>query len=372
MKKIWSSWLKVKFILPLIPLLMGALLLLVAAGGLVGFMSDNTVDAQVGGVGNKGLSEKVIGYTSLIQQYASKYGVEEDVPYLLAIMETESRGEGDDPMQSSESAGLPPNGITGPEWSIDQGVKYYASILTLAKKYGLESDKEAICQAYNFGASYISYLGKDGKRHSIDLAEVFSKEVVAPSLGNTTGETYPYLNEISSAVGKTYLYRNGGNFFYSLLVYRYIIFGGSVGEGGNEGMVQTALSQIGNVGGQKFWSWYGYTGRVEWCATFVSWVADQNGHIKDGSVPKFAYCPTGIDWFKQKNQWLSGGQTPRVGDIIFFDWDGDGVSDHVGIVERTDDKTVYTVEGNTSDQVAKRQYGLTSSVVMGYGQPAYK
>ena len=64
--------------------------------------------------------------------------------------------------------------------------------------------------------------------------------------------------------------------------------------------------------------------------------------------------------------------------IIFFDWDNkgssgpqDGESDHVGIVERVEDGRVYTVEGNSGDACRQKQYAVGSSVIYGYGIPAY-
>ncbi len=78
---------------------------------------------------------------------------------------------------------------------------------------------------------------------------------------------------------------------------------GSYGNGivsANGDIVETAISQLGNIGGQPFWSWYGFSSRVEWCACFVSWCADQNGFITAGVIPKFSYCDSGIAWFKEK------------------------------------------------------------------------
>ncbi len=137
-------------------------------------------------------------------------------------------------------------------------------------------------------------------------------------------------------------------------------------------IVSVANMQLGNVGGQPFWSWYGFQGRVEWCACFVSWCANKTGNISNGKIPKFAYCPTGVNWFREHKQWANGNYSePVAGDIIFFDWDGDGVSDHVGIVMGNDSKTVYTIEGNSGDACRRRSYPIGSSVILGYGLPNY-
>lgn len=148
-----------------------------------------------------------------------------------------------------------------------------------------------------------------------------------------------------------------------------VIFGTSVGS---PDIVAIALSQVGNVGGQPYWSWYGFDSRVEWCAVFVSWVANQAGYIDAGVIPKFAGVATGIEWFKLMGQWKDKGFTPKPGDIIFFDWEVDGTPSHVGIVEKVENGKVYTVEGNSTDDGCRQKgYDINSSVIMGYGTPAY-
>lgn len=68
-------------------------------------------------------------------------------------------------------------------------------------------------------------------------------------------------------------------------------------------------------------------------------------------MPSFARCADGVTWFQSRGKWQSAGSTPTAGSLIFFDWDGDGVSDHVGIVEKCENGVVYTIEGNTSTRV---------------------
>lgn len=137
--------------------------------------------------------------------------------------------------------------------------------------------------------------------------------------------------------------------------------------GGSDDIVEVALSQVGNVGGQPYWSWYGFGSRVEWCACFVSWCADQCGYIEAGTFPKFSYCDAGIAWFKSRGQWQTRGYCPSPGDIIFFDWNNNGVSDHVGIVESCDGYYVYTVEGNANNAVQQLRYSVNYSGIEGYG-----
>ncbi len=147
-----------------------------------------------------------------------------------------------------------------------------------------------------------------------------------------------------------------------------VLYGISVGDGE---IVTVALSQLGNVGGQPYWSWYGFNGRVEWCACFVSWCANECGYIESGVIPKFAGCVLGSQWFKDRGQWQDGSFEPSAGQIIFFDWEGDGETDHVGIVEKCENGIVYTVEGNSGDACRQKQYSVGSSVIYGYGIPAY-
>ena len=136
-------------------------------------------------------------------------------------------------------------------------------------------------------------------------------------------------------------------------------------------IVSVALSQVGNIGGQPYWSWYGFDSRVEWCACFVSWCANECGYIEPGVIPKFAGCVQGSEWFKERGQWADRNYEPSPGTIIFFDWEGDGTTDHVGIVEKCENGTVYTVEGNSGDACKQRQYSVGSSLIYGYGIPAY-
>ena len=144
----------------------------------------------------------------------------------------------------------------------------------------------------------------------------------------------------------------------------------------NNDMVSVAISQLGNKGGQPYWSWYGFESRVEWCACFVSWVANECGKIDNGTMPKFAACNDGIAWFKQKEQWIEPTDIPITGDIIFFDWAKDGIdgsSDHVGIVEYYDieKNIVHTVEGNSNDECKQREYSKDDNQIMGYGRPLF-
>lgn len=148
-----------------------------------------------------------------------------------------------------------------------------------------------------------------------------------------------------------------------------------IGTGSGE-IVAVALSQVGNVGGQPYWSWYGFSHRVDWCAIFVSWCADQCGYIEAGVIPKFAGCVQGSRWFKERGLWQDRSYEPQPGDVVFFDWDDpggfsgpqDGVPDHVGIVEKVENGRVYTIEGNSGDKCCQRSYPVSYYEIYGYGR----
>ena len=143
--------------------------------------------------------------------------------------------------------------------------------------------------------------------------------------------------------------------------------------------IETVYEKDGTSRGQPYWSWYGFEGRVEWCACFVSWCANECGYIENGIIPKFAGCVNGVQWFKDRGQWADNSIEPTPGMIIFFDWDSpngssgpqDGQSDHVGIVEKCENGIVYTVEGNSGDSCRQRQYSVGYYEILGYGIPAY-
>ena len=148
--------------------------------------------------------------------------------------------------------------------------------------------------------------------------------------------------------------------------------------GVDDQIVAVALSQVGNVGGEPYWSWYGFGSRVEWCACFVSWCANECGYIDTGVIPKFAGCVNGVQWFRERGQWADNSMEPSPGMIIFFDWDNkgssgpqDGQADHVGIVQKVENGIVYTIEGNSGDSCRVNQYPVGHYEILGYGVVAY-
>lgn len=301
------------------------------------------------------VSQEVEAYTPIIQKYAEEYGIPEYVDLIKAVMMQESGGRGKDPMQAAEgpfNTKYPkqPNGIKNPEYSIQCGVQELKSVLEQA---GVENplDMEHIrlaLQGYNYGNGYISWAIKRDGGYTVENAAVFSDEQAKKHGWSSYGD-----KQYVAHVLRYYPY---GNYNYGI---------------GNTKITQVAAQQIGNQGGKKFWSWYGFNSRVEWCACYVSWCADQCGYIKEGIIPKFSAVSDGISWFKNKNQWQKPGYKPMPGDIIFFDWEGDGSCDHVGIVEKCDENTVYTIEGNSRDECRRKIYSINSTLIFGYGVPKY-
>ena len=144
---------------------------------------------------------------------------------------------------------------------------------------------------------------------------------------------------------------------------------------GDDAIVKVALSQVDNVGGQPYWSWYGFNSRVEWCACFVSWCFNECGYLDTGTAPKFAGCVGGVEWFRSHGQWADNTIEPAPGMIVFFDWNDpngasgpqDGEADHVGIVEKCENGIVYTIEGNSGDTCRQNQYPVGYYEILGYG-----
>ena len=302
------------------------------------------------------LSAEVEAYEPVIRKYAKQYGIPDYALLIQAVMMQESGGRGNDPMQASEcgyNTQYPrtPGGITDPEYSISVGIQNLADCLQAA---GAESpiDLEHIqlaLQGYNFGSGYITWALQKYGEYSRSNAIEFSLKMAEQMGWNSYGD--------KQYVPHVLRYYPIGKVFYTP-------------EDG-DAIVDVALSQVGNLGGEPYWSWYGFSNHVEWCACFVSWCADQCGYLDSGTYPKFSGCVFGMQWFQQRSLWLDGSAEPAPGMLIFFDWaTQDGVPDHVGIVEKVENGMVYTVEGNSRDMCRQKQYSLGSGVILGYGMPA--
>ena len=308
------------------------------------------------------ISEEVMAYEPIIQQYAREHGIGDYVLLIQAVMMQESGGRGNDPMQCSEcnfNTLYPhvPGGITDPEYSINVGIQNLADCLQIAQcesPMDMDAVKLAL-QGYNYGQGYITWaMNKYGEYSKANAIEFSMK----------TAEQYGW--------------NSYGDMDYVPHVLRYYPLGQIFYDPDTSTLlVEVARSQIGNVGGEPYWSWYGFTERVDWCACFVSWCANQCGYIEAGVIPKFSGCEWGVYWFRQHDQWAGRNITPTPGMIIFFDWEDeeggglDGGADHVGIVERVENGRVYTIEGNTADSCRDRDYPLGHYEILGYGIPSY-
>ncbi len=290
------------------------------------------------------LSKEVIEYRETIEEYAIKYDIEDFVTLIQAVMMKESEGKGNDPMNASlleynEEYPKEIGGIDDPEYSIDTGVHFLADCLKLSEVYEVYDLKKLslAVQGYHYGKEYISWALNLFEGYTLSNSKVYADqkrlELKLDSYGNPM-----YAEEV--------------------LKYYHI--------GGND-IVAIAKSQVGNIGGETYWRWYGFTSRVEWCACFVSWCANEAGLIEQDLVPKFSYCPDGVNWFKQNGQWLDRTAIPQAGNIVFFDWNSDGIADHVGIVEKVEDNNIYTIEGNSNNECREKAYKTNSISIVGFG-----
>ena len=292
---------------------------------------------------NSPLSAEVLAYEGIITQYASHYGIEEYVPIIEAIMMQESGGKGNDPMQAAEcgfNTKYPhvPNGIEDPVYSIEVGIQNFADCLTTAKVLNINDNNNLYLalQGYNYGKAYITW--------AYDLFGCYSKANAKVYSDNKKNEL------------KVKIY---GDPEYVEHVLRYYHFGSS-------NIVDIARNEIGNKGGEKYWRWYGFNQRVNWCAIFVSWCANESG-IMNNTIPRFSLCIDGEKWYKEHSKWKNKSYIPQTGDIIFFDWNGDDHVQHVGIVEKVENDKVYTIEGNSNDEVRNKSYSLNNKSIYGYG-----
>ncbi|EHG14500.1 pneumococcal vaccine antigen A [Streptococcus intermedius F0395] len=156
--------------------------------------------------------KQVMNYRSLVREVLDEQDTVANEELVLAMIYTETKGKVSDVMQSSESATGQKNSILDNKESIRQGVQTLSTNLNVAQEKKV--DVWTAVQAYNFGRGYIDYIAKHGGENTLDLAKKYSKNIVAPSLGNVTGKTYSYYHPIALLHGSK-LYINGGNFYYS-------------------------------------------------------------------------------------------------------------------------------------------------------------
>lgn len=300
-------------------IIFGALLLVILFIGVIFSSSSNTTTSD--SFTYVGLSETTLAWEGAVTKEAKKQDAVDLIPYILAIIQVETNGTGQDIMQSSESAGLAVNSLS-PTQSIKQGIKHLKSLQSLAKRYGY-SDYLGIIQAYNFGTGYLKHLVATKKTHSIEVAENYSKTVVAPSLGNKTGAKCEYNNAIAVSYNGGYRYCNGGNFFYSELIKQYLAEGGgSPGKVVGSASFKKIMAEATKYTGWEY-SWGGYNPTMGFdCSGLTQWSFKKAGI----SLPRTAI-----------EQW---GATKKIaikdakpGDLIFFKgtYGGPNHISHVGI-----------------------------------------
>ena len=136
-------------------------------------------------------------------------------------------------------------------------------------------------------------------------------------------------------------------------------------------MIEVAKKELGVTGGKKYWSWAGYSSRVPWCNIFVTWCADQLGYYESGRMPLIQWPKDSVKWFKERGLFKSGSYVPKPGDLIYLLQEGGTEPYHIGIVERYENGTVYTIEGNAGDIVKRRSYEHGGWRVYGYATPDY-
>lgn len=187
-------------------------LLVALISSIAGAVRDASSAQVIAGLYRQLLSDNTISYSDEVKDAAANEKIEDYVNYLMAIMEVESHGIGTDVMQSSESAGLPPNSFKTPQESIAQGSKYFASCVMKADEK--ECDINTAIQAYNYGMGFIDYVAENGKVYTLDLAIAFAEE-------KSGGRQVDYKNQIAIDYNGGWRYAYG-NMFYVQLVNQYI------------------------------------------------------------------------------------------------------------------------------------------------------
>ncbi len=215
----------------------------------------NTVNKVSSGIRTYLLSENTISYSDDLKEAATDNEIINYVNYLMAIMEVESHGEGSDPMQSSESAGLPPGSFTDPKDSIRQGAYYFAGCLSLANENGC--DLMTAVQSYNYGTGFINYVADNGGQYTLELAISFAEKY-------SGGIQVDYSNSIAVDYNGGWRYAYG-NMFYAQLVNQYIY---SYEDEAVQKIVDEAMKYYGweyTWGGSNPEEGFDCSGLVQWC-----------------------------------------------------------------------------------------------------------
>lgn len=317
-----------------------------------GFITGNTYDPI--NIGNNITGNANI--VAWIDKYTKQYNIEDYIGLVYALIMVENAGTDgtDDIMQSSESAGYPGPGYLTGEASVNQGCKHLAEQIRNGKSQNV--DIWGVMQGYNFGSAYIPWLSKRGGVNSTDLAEEYSRDVVAPSLGNTTGATYSYINAVSQADGRTYLYVNGGNFHYAALIRQYVEVSQKTGAKGLAHLETLLGQRVGN--GQCYGLSAEYSGYLGGCGLGAGTkygLTHVIGNTSAASDIGIAYDWSAVGWTVIKNptynQLVVGAIINIARGAPWAGWAG-GVDDtygHTGVIRELKNGRIQTYEQNTEE-----------------------
>jgi hypothetical protein len=291
----------------------------------------------------KDYDKSVLRWMPYLKKVTKQYKMTKYTDLFLAIMENESKGNGQDIMQSSESAGLAPNSLNQHQ-SIEQAVRYMKSITKKAKEmdkaerknpfmpkeecHDYATDNRLLAQTYAFGPGFLDYIAKQKDGYTFKNTEKYSRTVIAPALGNKTGKKYKYSNNISKMYHKEYLYRNGGNFFYGDLTAQYMV----------TGYMRTIMKEMIKYSGQDY-VWGGKNPQMGFdCSGLTSYGLNQVGV----NVPSY----TVSQWNMLKH--VKRLNKAKPGDLIFFKGTY-GAPDFISHVEFVIDR--HTMFGSNSSGV---------------------
>ncbi|EAA0289580.1 CHAP domain-containing protein, partial [Listeria monocytogenes] len=238
---------------------------------------------------------------------------------------------GGDPMQSSESLGLPPNTIKDPERSIQRGVEFFVENMKSAINRG--SDIKTALQAYNYGGGFVDFVVKNGGTYSFELAKQFS-------INMSGGEKVPYVNALSTSMGYNYRY-NYGNMFYVPKLLEYVNESQASAEGvqnnsNNTGVVQVDVpSEYKNKLRYPRYDGHNYNTSGSYPFGQCTWYAFNR--MAQIGKPVDDFMGNGGEWgYKGKALGYKVTNKPKVGTAISFppgSFGSDPVYGHVAFVE---------------------------------------
>ena len=276
---------------------------------------------------------------------------------------------------------------------IDKNKNYYFKVRAYRKvngdkKTGSFSGPELGVKVYIPKVSSVAAKSKD------DCVALSWKSISGASgyqIYRASGSSSNYTNvgTASSASFNDYNVANKVTYYYKVRAYKEVngtkVYGGfsSVGYS-RSAVVSAAVAWLGckesnksnkpiiDLYNKNMGTKFSYT--TPWCAMFVSAVAIKTKTTS--IIVRGSYCPSVINVYKNskiKNYSYGKGSKykPKAGDVIFFDWNRNGVPDHTGLVATVSGNTIKTIEGNYHDAVGYRTFSVGYRYVLGYGLPNY-